>query len=108
MAAMQSAPREPAGGPPTPWLAAAADEVEFAFASLWTTGDDTSLDRLIRIHALRRGARGEWERFDRSCAADRSCATEDPADLGNDAIAPALAWRDFELFLGGRTVVVVS
>jgi ATP-dependent DNA helicase DinG len=46
------------GCPPTP---------SSAFATIWATGPDTTLDGVFRVRGLRRSPEGGWESFDRFC-----------------------------------------
>jgi ATP-dependent DNA helicase DinG len=75
-----------------PWHALELDRV--AVCSLWTTGPDPSVDRLVRVAAQRTDpADGGPVRFDRACAAE-------------GPVAPL--WAELELFLGAGPVIVAD
>jgi ATP-dependent DNA helicase DinG len=77
--------------PGTPWEDGAARLGEVAFAALEASGADPSVDRLVRLRALRRSADGE------------DVARE--FDIGGDARA---VWTSFAQFVHGASVVVAS
>ena len=89
-----------------------------AFVTLWCSGEDPTLDVLLRLQAIRPGAGGEWERFDVWCDPGEALR-DDPrreellerlverfGDLpsGLDGQAEE-AWRDLAEFIAGHLVV---
>ena len=59
---------------PAPWERP-GELVALAFATLWTTGPDPRTDAAFRLQALRRDPEtGEWESFERTCAAPAASA----------------------------------
>lgn len=90
-----------------------------AFVALWATGDDTSIDGLVKIEALRSGTDGSWSLFERLCRPfeherDRSASARAALEFGVDVEALETAARDHEAwselleFLGDAEVVVAS
>ena len=72
-----------------------------AFALLWTTGPDTTLDGVFRLLAMRLDAGGSWEVFDRTCdpfpetspASDASTGSATPPILRGSGTAPRAPQR---------------
>ncbi|MEM1453307.1 MAG: DEAD/DEAH box helicase, partial [Planctomycetota bacterium] len=77
MTSDQDEPAPPASAAP-PW-ALAAGEDGVACLTLWATGTDVRLDRIVRLAAVRPSADGGWESLERTCS--------DAADDGDTALA---------------------
>ncbi len=112
----------PQGPLPTSSIHSPADlggSVDLAFAQLWTSGPDPSVDGLIRIEALRWTASGEIESFERWCnpfpgqaepAASARMLREfgvESADLEGAKSGDA-AWKEFAAFIGASSLVVLE
>ncbi len=82
---------------------------------IWASGQDTRLDGIVRIAAVRRGADGAWESFEATCSpfsGERSAATQrirqtfglDSRDLDGQPRAVEI-WPAVREFIGDRPVV---
>jgi len=100
-------PQDIAGSDPRP-----ARGPRPAFVVPWVSGPDPTLDHLLRIQAIRPGARaGTWERFDRVCAARDAAAAAVRAfglqgEHDAEIVTAEQAWADCMAFTGGLPLVV--
>src|SRR5882672_1421812 len=112
--------RSDESGTPTPWSSTELPARGVAFAAIWATGADTSIDGVVRVQALRRdAASGRWEVLDLLAnpfagRAPDSAAARFVLEAGAklDELASAPAPRDvfarLTAFVGERVLVVAD
>ncbi|MEO6711057.1 MAG: DEAD/DEAH box helicase, partial [Planctomycetota bacterium] len=103
--------------PHLPWERGA--DLELAFAQLWISGPDPSVDGLVRIEALRRNAQGDFDRFERwsnpfPSRAEPAASARMVHEFGVEssdlerASSGAEVWAEFADFVGERALVVLD